>query len=789
MAVLSELIRHDKPLRTGATAVYPFKPNLERKYRFMSRFGDEVLLHRVEGKVIHLPRALCPVGQVDERVDGEAADFPKAPAPRPHQVKLFDETARFLKQGLSGIVSAYTGWGKCLAPHEPVIMFDGSVKLTRDLKVGDLLMGPDSKPRTVLATNPGRGPMYRVIPNKGEPFECNDVHILSLKCTSDCHYGRKGEVVNVPLNEWLIWPDGKKHVFKLWRTGVEFPESKQRIDAYFLGVLLGDGGMRHSINVTTMDAEIVAEIRKQAAIYGASIREDSANTGAATTYFLSGARGNANRCALRFELECLGLTQGEKFVPAAYKVASREQRLQLLAGLLDTDGYLNAGVFEITSKSGRLADDIVFVARSLGFGVSRGVKTVNGAAYARITIYGDTHLIPTRLPRKQAAPRTQKKNVLLTGFRVEEIGEGNWFGIQLDDDHLYLLKDFTVTHNTVLGYHAAVVVGRKTLVITTKDDIYKQWIEGAKTFLGLAPHEIGEIRGDKCEVVGTKFVVAMIHSLSKDGKYPDWIGQGFGLVIFDEVHRVPAEQFSNVVDMFPARLRLGLSATPERADGKELLVLSHIGPIRAKTEAQLMVPKVLRFLSTWDCPRVLRADPESGQRRVVRLPHEPGKTAHVEKIVAADPVRNHMLAELIHAAYEKNRQLVVFSTLHEHLRSLHRACHATFGISGRKMGFYIGAQTKAEREQREREKVKPILFTTYTMMGEGTSIDWLDACLLAMPRANVTQPVGRIRREFPDKGEPVVLDVVDQDSPVFSGYAASRLRWYESIGAVVKDMN
>lgn len=454
MAVLSELIRHDKPLRTGATAVYPFKPNLERKYRFMSRFGDEVLLHRVEGKVIHLPRALCPVGQADERVDGEAVHFPKAPAPRPHQVKLFDETARFLKQGLSGIVSAYTGWGK-----------------------------------------------------------------------------------------------------------------------------------------------------------------------------------------------------------------------------------------------------------------------------------------------------------------------------------------------TVLGYHAAVVVGRKTLVITTKDDIYKQWIEGAKTFLGLAPHEIGEIRGDKCEVVGTKFVVAMIHSLSKDGKYPDWIGQGFGLVIFDEVHRVPAEQFSNVVDMFPARLRLGLSATPERADGKELLVLSHIGPIRAKTEAQLMVPKVLRFLSTWDCPRVLRADPESGQRRVVRLPHEPGKTAHVEKIVAADPVRNHMLAELIHAAYEKNRQLVVFSTLHEHLRSLHRACHAIFGISGRKMGFYIGAQTKAEREQREREKVKPILFTTYTMMGEGTSIDWLDACLLAMPRANVTQPVGRIRREFPDKGEPVVLDVVDQDSPVFSGYAASRLRWYESIGAVVKDMN
>ena len=117
----------------------------------------------------------------------------------------------------------------------------------------------------------------------------------------------------------------------------------------------------------------------------------------------------------------------------------------------------------------------------------------------------------------------------------------------------------------MLGYHAAYVVGRKTLVITTKDDIYKQWLEGAKKFLGLPDHLIGEIRGDKCEVNGTAFCVAMIHSLSKDGKYPDWVTKGFGLVIFDEVHRLPAQQFSTVADKFPALLRLGLSAHAERA--------------------------------------------------------------------------------------------------------------------------------------------------------------------------------------------------------------------------------
>jgi hypothetical protein len=99
-----------------------------------------------------------------------------------------------------------------------------------------------------------------------------------------------------------------------------------------------------------------------------------------------------------------------------------------------------------------------------------------------------------------------------------------------------------------------------------------------------------------------------------------------------------------------------------------------------------------------------------------------------------------------------------------------------------------GATTKGDKEAREREKVKPIVFTTFSMMGEGTNLDWLATCILAMPRSKVTQPVGRIRREYPDKLPPVVMDVVDDDSPVFSGYANSRLAWYESIGCTVKDM-
>ena len=342
---------------------------------------------------------------------------------------------------------------------------------------------------------------------------------------------------------------------------------------------------------------------------------------------------------------------------------------------------------------------------------------------------------------------------------------------------------------TICGLYAAYHVGRKTLVVTTKDDIYQQWIERAQQFLGLGPHEIGEIRGDKCEVIGTKFCVAMIHSLSKDGKYPDWITKGFGLVIFDEAHRLPAEQFSAVADMFPAKLRLALSATPERSDGKELLLYAHVGPIRVKAEAQLMVPKVLVFKSAWECPKVLRTDPETGRKRVMRLPHTAGKTTHIERMLAADPQRNHLIVELIHSAYEKGRHVVVFSTLIDHLKTLHRACNETFGISGRQMGFYIGANTKAEKLAREKEKEKPIVLTTYTMTAEGTDVPRWDTCILAMPRSNVEQPVGRIRREHPEKAHPVVMDIQDHDSPVFSAYANRRMEWYRKIGAEIKVMN
>lgn len=340
---------------------------------------------------------------------------------------------------------------------------------------------------------------------------------------------------------------------------------------------------------------------------------------------------------------------------------------------------------------------------------------------------------------------------------------------------------------SILGLHAAYTMQRKTVIITTKEDIFDKWIADAQTFLGLKPSEIGIIRGDKCEVIGTKLCVALIQSMSKEAKYPDWVTQGFGLVIIDECHRVAANLFSNICWMFPAKMRLGLSATPDRSDGKELLLYAHIGPVRARSSVEQLVPKILRFDTGWRCPRVPRRTEEGGVK-VVPLPHKPGKTTHIEKYLAKDHERNVKICNMIINAYKKDRTTLVFSTLHIHLEALEKMLRVSYGLTPNEVGIYVGVQTKKEKAKRDGETKKRVVLTTYKMCGEGTDFPWIDTCILAMPISKPEQPIGRIRRLKEGKKQPVVFDLVDQDSPVFKGYALSRDKWYRRIGAEVVEM-
>ena len=174
-----------------------------------------------------------------------------------------------------------TGVGKCHGKGTKIMMFDGTIKNVENVKIGELLMGDDSTPRTVLSLARGKDKMYDIIPkNGGDVFRCNEPHVLSLKKTGTY------ETINIPLNEYLDKNKTFKHTHKLWRTSVEFNSTPVLIDPYFMGLWLGDGN-NHNVGITTEDNEIVDYIYKIANDWGLKVRKDELKDNNSNTYTIT----------------------------------------------------------------------------------------------------------------------------------------------------------------------------------------------------------------------------------------------------------------------------------------------------------------------------------------------------------------------------------------------------------------------------------------------------------------------------------------------------------------------
>lgn len=345
----------------------------------------------------------------------------------------------------------------CHRKGTKVLLYDGTLRAVEDVKVGDKIMGPDSTPRTVQKLHRGIEEMVEIIPSKGDPWVVNKGHVLTLVRTQykgGSGYRAANEVKDVTVSDYLGWSKTQKHNHTLFRVGVDFePGLALPMASYFLGVLLGDGCLRDRVNVTTKDEVIVKEVCAQADQFGLRVSIDGEGKRSAPAYHLSGMRGKTNPITIILrELGLMDCDSGSKFIPHVYKTASRKERLELLAGLIDTDGHLHRGCYDYLSKSRALADDVAFVARSVGLAAYISPcrkKSQNGTEgeYFRVMLSGHTDELPVRIPEKKAGARQQPKDVLRTGFTTRDLPAEEYFGFTLDGDHRYLLGDFTVTHN------------------------------------------------------------------------------------------------------------------------------------------------------------------------------------------------------------------------------------------------------------------------------------------------------------------------------------------------------
>jgi len=476
---------------------------------------------------------------------------------RPYQHDALDRLREQFRLGRRR-VCLYSPTG-CHARGERVMRADGSSVEAQDVAIGELLMG-ENGPRRVLELHRGRQTMVRVTPIKGASFVVNLDHVLSLINTST------GEVTDISVREWLGKNQTFKHLHKLYRVGVEsFAGEEQTLPVHpwLLGVMLGDGTLGGNFSVSNSNPAIQARVVELAEAHGVSA-EVRHPAGYSDFIAMTNRRGVVN--PLRKSVDALGLMgkrAQSKFVPSAYRTASRLDRAQLLAGLLDTDGHLHHGHYDWISASERLADDVCFIARSLGLAAYKAVarkfcQTGAGGDYWRVSISGDFSGIPT--VKREPAARRQIKSVLRTGFSVEVLGEDDYFGWTVDGNGRYLMADFTVTHNSgksEMGFEmirGATARRRKALFLCNRIELVSQ----ASRRLHAAGIRHGIIQGSNTRSVYEDVIVGSIQTLARRG-CPD----GVGLVVIDEAHGVAGSKaYVEFLKALKGVAVVGLSATP-----------------------------------------------------------------------------------------------------------------------------------------------------------------------------------------------------------------------------------
>ncbi len=367
---------------------------------------------------------------------------------------LDDMTGGWQKSDLI-IIAARPSMGKCLGKGTRVLLFDGTVKAVEEVRTGDLLMGDDSTPRRVLSIARGRERMYWVRQKHGMDYRVNESHVLSLKKSRSEGREPRGSVTNLSVRDYRARSAKWKNDHKGYKVAIEFAEQPLPVDPYLLGIWLGDG-KSDSARIYNTDEDVVAYA--YADTQGVEVRVSDTDR-PCPAYLITGGRSQAHRdTSLQAALRELGVL-GDKHIPHAYLANATAHRLQLLAGLIDSDGHCNkghGGTYEITQRNERLARQIKFLCDTLGYRTSLTAKTARCQTGAESTVWrvrfnGNVDEIPTRIDRKKAESWTDFRDWTVTGVTVEQDRVDDYYGFTLDGNHLFLLEDGTVTHNTAFA--------------------------------------------------------------------------------------------------------------------------------------------------------------------------------------------------------------------------------------------------------------------------------------------------------------------------------------------------
>ena len=429
-----------------------------------------------------------------------------------------------------GLGKGHPLWVKVLTPS--------GWRCVGDLVVGDPIIGADGQTHFVTGVyDKGLLQTYRVEFNDGASVHVDADHLWTVRRRKE-NNGTQPSWETLETREIMrrAYPGGL-HTNKIEIPlvnavdfGTDMPDDA--LDPYLVGALLGDGGLRHRTYFSNIDPGVLNEVSSRlpegyvlrSTGHGCDFR--------ITRHDAKSGQKNVVTEALR-QLGIWGKGSDEKFIPDCYKLAPPLWRSDLLAGLMDTDGYISKeGTIQFSSNSRRLRDDVVELVQSLG-GVARKSE--------KLTSSGKTHFIATLnpttcpflaaeakvarwSPRSKYTPKRLFKSITEAGVeRVRCIAVSA-------PDRLYVTEDYIVTHNTIQAIGLINHLGLKSGVIVCPATLKLNWLREMTKWLFDKSLTVGVAYGN--EIPDTDFVIINYDILSRN-KAELW-GEHWDILICDE---------------------------------------------------------------------------------------------------------------------------------------------------------------------------------------------------------------------------------------------------------------
>lgn len=320
---------------------------------------------------------------------------------------------------------------------------------------------------------------------------------------------------------------------------------------------------------------------------------------------------------------------------------------------------------------------------------------------------------------------------------------------------------------TVMALYIAHALRKKTLVVVHKDFLLKQWKERIHQYVPDA--RVGLIKQNVFETEGCDIVLGSLQTIC----LRDLKECGFGLLVIDECHHMGAQVFSQAFHKMNFQYSLGLSATVNRPDGLTKVFKWFLGDVVFKAKQQKQSGLRVHLLEFKD------TNPRYRQESTL-YNGKPNMAKMINTICAYYPRTQFVIAELRKVMdVEPERNVIILSDRRKHLEELREAL-VDSGFPDDMMGYYVGGM---KNEALATSETKQILLGTYNMVSEGFDLPKLDTLVMASPKSNVEQSIGRVQRQLASERKhiPMVLDVIDAFS-VFKNQSTKRALFYKKNG-------